>query len=121
MARTENLPLYKKTFELLLEVHKLFPNFDKKYKYTLGSDTIKSIKDSLLLVVKTNNTEDKKILIEELLMSLQQVQINIRLLNNLNIIKTSTYFRLSELIIELFKQTEGWKKYVHQNQAIAVA
>lgn len=121
MARTDNLPVYKKTFELLLELHKLFPNFDRKYKFTLGSDCITSVKNSLLLIVKVNNSKNKKEIINDLLLSLQESQINIRLLKNLNIIKNKSYFFLSEMLVESLKQVEGWKKHIHQNQATLVA
>jgi hypothetical protein len=121
MARTDNLPVYKKTFELLLELHKIFPSFDRKYKFTLGSDCVLSVKNSLLLVVKVNNAKDKRELVNELLLSLHESQVNIRLLKNLNIIKNKSYFFLSEILVECLKQVEGWKKQIHQNQATLVA
>jgi hypothetical protein len=46
MAQHEHLPLYKQTFNLLVEFHKLIPNFPKKYKFELGSQIIKDLTNS---------------------------------------------------------------------------
>ena len=101
MARTDNLPIYKKTFDLLLEMHKLYAGFDKKYKYGLGSDCVNTIKKALLLIVRINSVKNKLNFLEELLFVFHEIQINIRLLKSLNVLKNNTYFSLSENIIGL--------------------
>jgi hypothetical protein len=115
MARCDHLPVYKKTFELLLELHKLYPNFDRKYKFGLCSDLLVCVKNSLLLIVRVNNQTQKLDLLQELLFCFEEIQIQIRLLKCLNIIKKSSYFNLSEMLINIVKQCEGWRSYVVNN------
>lgn len=47
MGRYEHLPIYKQSFNLLVELHKLVPTFPKKYKFSLGSSIIEDLNSIL--------------------------------------------------------------------------
>ena len=121
MAKYENLEIYKSAYDFVLELHKLYPNFNRKYKYSLCDKLINDATDVVVLIVEINNKREKEGEFEGLILKLERIQIQIRLLKSLNVIKTNTYLYLSKLLISIKKQLGGWKKYVHQNQVTVVA
>ena len=110
MGRYEHLPIYKQSFNLLVELHKLVPTFPKKYKFSLGSSIIEDLTQSIVLIIQINSTVDNKSLFVNLILILETIKIKIRIMKNLGIISTKLYFNLSEKLISLLKQAEGWKK-----------
>jgi hypothetical protein len=110
MAQFEHLPLYRQTFSFLVEFHKLVPDFPKKYKFELGSIIIKDLTKSCLLIIEINSSQNKNKLLKDLILILEKVKIQIRILKCLDIISKNLYFNLSEKLIQLLKQCEGWRK-----------
>jgi hypothetical protein len=110
MAQYEHLPLYKQTFNLLVEFHKLIPNFPKKYKFELGSQIIKDLTNSTIMIIQINSSLEKKELLTKLIIILEKIKLQIRILKALEVLSRNLYFNLSEKILSILKQCEGWKK-----------
>ena len=55
MAKYEYLPLYKQSYSLLLEFHKLVPTFPKKYKFSLGGGVITDLTQGVILIIQINS------------------------------------------------------------------
>jgi hypothetical protein len=59
MALYYDLPVYKATYDLLLEIFKFTKDFGKEYKYTVGENLKKQTIDLLTLIYRANSREDK--------------------------------------------------------------
>ncbi len=113
MSRFEHLPIYKQAYSLLVEFHNLVPNFPRKYKFEIGSKIINDLTESILIIIEINSKINKKELIEKLILIFEKVLLQIRIIKSLEIISKELYFNLSDKIIQLLKQSEGWKKNVN--------
>lgn len=110
MAQFEHLPIYKQAYSLLVEFHKLVPTFPKKYKYTLGSEIIQDLTKGIILIIQTNSKKDKNEMFEEMILLFEKVKLQIRILKSLDVLSKNLYFNLSDKIISILKQCEGWKR-----------
>ena len=110
MAQFEHLPIYKQSYNLLVEFHKLLPNFPKKYKFTIGSEIINDLTKGIVMIIQINRRKEKSDLLEDLILLFEKVKLQIRLLKGLEVISKELYFNLSDKIIQILKQCEGWKK-----------
>jgi hypothetical protein len=111
-AQFEHLPLYKQTFNLLVEFHKLISIFPKKYKFAIGVPIINDLTNSIIMIIEVNNKKEKIEKLNELILLFEKIKLQIRLLKSLEIISKQLYFNLSDKIIQILKQCEGWKKNV---------
>lgn len=112
MAQFEHLPIYRQSFNLLVEFHKLLPNFPKKYKFTIGSEIINDLTKGIVMIIQTNRKNEKSYLLEDLILLFEKVKLQIRLLKSLEVISKELYFNLSDKIIQILKQCERWRKQV---------
>jgi hypothetical protein len=60
MALNNELPVYKATYDLLLEIFKFTKEFGKEYKYTVGENLKKQTIDLLTLIYRANSRKDNK-------------------------------------------------------------
>lgn len=78
MARYEHLPIYKRTFHLLLYFEKIIGKFSRYNKYTLGTDIRDTTRSFLKLIVRANSTRDKRPVLEEIRTQLKELMILLR-------------------------------------------
>ena len=60
MARHEHIPIFQKTYALVLVVYKATENFKKSYKYTLGEKLKITVHELLDLIMKANSLPDNE-------------------------------------------------------------
>jgi hypothetical protein len=59
MALYYELPIYKDTYQLVMQVFRLTRNFSREYKYTIGQDIKKDSMEMVRHIFKANSTKDK--------------------------------------------------------------
>ena len=115
MAQYSHLPIYNKAFTILLELYQRTPKFGKQYKYLLGGEMLKNSINIIKLIIKANGERDKKertIMIENICLIAEVLIIHLRIANELKQLGgQKSYLYLSEMVVDLSKQAEGWKKY----------
>lgn len=119
MAQYSHLSIYNKAFQILREFYIRVPMFGKQYKYFLGGKLIENAVDIIKIIIKANNERDKEIrlaLLENLCLTIEMLLTHLRIANELKQLGgKSSYLYLMEMIVDVSKQAEGWKKYVPQN------
>ena len=60
MAKYDELPVYKASYDLLLEIFRFTKEFSKEYKYTVGESLKKETLDLITLIYRANSKTDKK-------------------------------------------------------------
>ena len=109
MALTEQLPVYRDVYKLILLVFQYTKEFPREYKYTLGQDMKR---DSITLVrsiYRANRSTEKKVWLEEFLDNYEILKLEIRLAVDLHLITIKHLAEMSELMESIGKQVTAWK------------
>ena len=111
MPNHSNLPVYRASYDFLLDVFRCVKNLNREYKYTVG-ETLKKETVSLLLVIfRANGTFDKRaVYILNALEHLETDRILIRILRDLGQLEMSRFVDLSKKIEIVHRQLAGWLK-----------
>jgi len=119
MAQYSHLPIYNKAFAILREFYIRVPQFGKQYKYFLGEELIKNSVEIIRLIIKANSErskEKRQEQMEDLCLNIETLIVNLRIANELKQLGgQKSYLFLLEMIVDLSKQAEGWKKYIPQD------
>lgn len=112
MAIYDNLPVFKATYDLLLQVVKLSVNIRRDARYTLGESLKKEILNLCIRIYRANLTDDKAPLIEEARENLVPIKLMIRLLHDTQQLSTKQYAMLCEHLDVISRQLSAWQKYL---------
>ena len=59
MATYYNLPVYKQSYDLLLEIFQLTKEFNREYKYTIGEELKNETIAMIINIYRANSSEDR--------------------------------------------------------------
>jgi len=111
MTTYYNLPVYKKSYDLLLEIFKLTKDFTREYKYTIGEELKKETTAMIINIYRANRSTDKVGYITNARENIEVIRLLIRLLKDLKQIQVAKIARLNLAIEDLSKQLTGWVNY----------
>jgi len=113
MTTYDNLPLYKTSYDLLLQVFETVKNFEKQYKYTLWDKIKNEIVDLIANIYRANSSFDERLKnIKKAREQVEVLKLYIRLCRDLRILSISKFADLSINIESLSKQLFSWEKSV---------
>ena len=115
MAMYDTLPVFKKGYDLLIEIYKMTSGLSREYKYTLGEKLKNETLELLLLIYKANLSRGKEVHIDKCRENTEVVRLLIRLLYDLRQISIKRMIALNILIENVSKQLSGWKKSVSKD------
>lgn len=110
MAIYTNLPIYRSSYSLLLEVSRIMPNMPREGRYTIGQDLRHKLMDIIIAVYRANRTRSKVHIIRQMRESLLEVQVYIRLLCDMKHISEKQYLMLAEHTAGISRQMTAWEK-----------
>jgi hypothetical protein len=108
MAQYQHLPIYKKTYDVLLRVMTATNDFPREYKYTLGQKIKDELIELVVTIYRANSSKDKIYHIQLILERIQAIQLMIRLCHDMRIMSRGNYVALAEMTDSLGKQAQGW-------------
>ncbi|HIS35766.1 TPA: four helix bundle protein [Candidatus Scatousia excrementigallinarum] len=108
MAQYEHLPIYKTTYDLLIELMHVTKDFPREFKYSIGEKIQINIVELLVEIYKANSARDKKIFIEALLEKVQFLNLFLRIAFDLKLIPINRYSSFIEKTSSIAKQANGW-------------
>lgn len=106
----DNLPVYKATYDLLLQIFQLNKNFQRDYRYTLGENVKNELIQLLVCIYKANSTQQKSPVLEQAREHVVVIKLQIRLLSDLKQISIKQYASAAEKIESISKQLAAWHK-----------
>ena len=112
MAIYDNLPVFKATYDLLLQVVKLSVNIRRDARYTLGESLKKEILGLCICIYRANLTAEKGPLIEQAREALVPIKLLIRLLHDTQQLSTKQYAMLCDHLDTISRQLSAWQKYL---------
>jgi len=111
MARSEHLPIYKRTYDLCLYFEQIVRNFSRYHKYSLGQDLREGARRTLRLVVRGNARRDKVPVLLEVREELEELKVLLRLCHDAKAFPNFNSFEHAiAQVVEIAKQNEGWLK-----------
>ena len=110
-TRYENLPVYKKAFDLAIHFEAVVRGFDRYNKFHIGSELCSLSRRILILVAKANYKIDRKTCLVEAIDKLEEMKIIVRLCKEIKAFRSFKSFEFaSRSVIEVAKQCEGWMR-----------
>lgn len=110
MAIYTNLPVYKASYRLLLDVSRIMRHVSRDNRYTIGQETRRRIMDIIVMIYRANRTRQKAHVIAGMREALLEVQVCIRLLCDMRDISEGQYAALAEQTASMSKQMAAWEK-----------
>lgn len=117
MAIYSDLPLYKASYDLTLEMFKLVKDFEREYKYTIGEDLKNKTIDLVALIYRANTIRDKLEVIVSAREKLEVIRLLVRLTKDLKQISIKKFVLISKSIEVVSRQLVGWSKSLNANPA----
>jgi len=109
MAYYENLPIYKKAFELIVCIENAVRNFSRYHKYSIGTDMRHLSRNLVLLIIKANSQRNKVCLLTELRDRSEEMKTIIMVGKEIKAFNSFKQFAYAaNLAVEISRQSEGW-------------
>ena len=110
MAIYDQLPVYKVSYDFLVEIFKFTKNFSQEYKYTIGESLKKETIELITNIYRANRSESKKALLQSARENLEVVRLYLRLVKDLKQINLERFISLNEKVESVSKQLAAWQK-----------
>jgi len=110
MGKYDELPVYKASYDLLVEIFRFTKNFIREYKYTVGESLKKETLELITLIYRANSRRDKFAVIQEARERIEVIRLFVRLLKDLQQISLKKFVNVNKQIENVSKQLTGWQK-----------
>lgn len=108
MAQYHHLPIYKTTYDLLLELMHSTKDFPREFKFSLGEKIQLHIVDLLVDIYRANSAKDKKEFILSIQEHVQFLNLFLRISFDLRILPQARYCAFIEKTSSIAKQSQEW-------------
>lgn len=109
MALSEDLPIFRSSYDLLEKVIDLSKDLPRMLRYTVGERMIDQNLSMLSQVYRANLSTDKRLAITELLVSQRTLLMLLRVVYRQKAISSGRYAELLKLLDAIGKQATAWK------------
>ena len=110
MGNYSELPVYKATYDLLLEMFVFTKDFHKEYKYTVGESLKNETIELITLIYRANSRSDKVSVIQEAREHIEVIRLLVRLMKDMHQISLKRFVAVNQKIEIVSKQLAGWQK-----------
>ena len=111
MALFNNLPVYKASYDLLVEIFKFTEKFSREYKFTLGERLKNETLDMISNIFRANTAIKKFDLLQNARENIEIIRLYMRLLKDLKQVGLNKFVDINERIEDVSKQLTAWQKY----------
>ena len=111
------LPVYKVSYELLLDSFSLIKEIAREYKYTIGEKLKNELTDLLMNVYRANKVRSDSMKlkkIEAAIENIEVIRLLFRLLKDLHEISIDDHVKVSRKIENVRRQLNGWEKFLRK-------
>ena len=111
MAQYQHLPIYKVTYELLLQITRITKEFPRDYKHSLAAKLREEAVDLVVFIYKANSIRaDRARNVCAILERLQVIELLVRLCKDLRLMSIKQFSETVALTDSLGRQAQGWLK-----------
>ncbi|MBS5524302.1 MAG: four helix bundle protein [Alistipes sp.] len=112
MAIYDNLPVFKQSYDLLLQILKLSSNLQRDFRYTVGETLKKDLLGLCVCIYRANGSAGKIPHIGEARERMVSIKLLMRVLHDTKQISTKQFALACEKMESISKQLAAWQKYV---------
>jgi len=110
MATYNHLPVYKASYDLLVELFRFTKDFTREYKYTIGQSIKEETIEMITNIYRANSSYSKAVIIQKARENVEVIRLFLRLLKDLKHINIKKFVWLNEKIESVSKQLSAWQK-----------
>ena len=121
MALCYDLPVYRETYKLLLEIFVVTREFTREYKYSIGQDMKHDALELLRGIYRANKAKEKQDDLEKTLENFEILKLEIRLCSDLKILSLNKQAALAVSTESIGKQLTAWNNANKNKQNIKEA
>ncbi len=110
MARSETLPIYVDTYNLVKTVFGCTVKFSREHKFVLGAQLNEHVLDLCCLVMKAHHAQNRLPVLDDFLCLMEKVRLELRLSVDFYLM---TYKQFADLALQtekIEKQAIAWQK-----------
>jgi len=115
MALYLELPVFKKSYDLLLELFRIYNDLPKSVKYTFGEKLQQEIIALVIDIYKANSRPDKIPSITVARERVEVIRLLVRILFDIKIIGIKRMVMVNTMIEEVSKQLAGWQRHCEKS------
>ncbi len=119
MASFNSLPVYGASYRLAVEATDMAARLDRNYRYSLGEDIRVGAKKALLSITLAGKGEKRFENVVLARHSMVDVQLCLRLLNDLKVLPDKRYMYFLETTEDIIKQLSNWERSEKQRKVAA--
>ena len=108
MALYDQLPVYKASYDLLLELYQVSKNMERDYKFTLGENIKNESTALILLIYKANASFDKVELLTQAKEKVEVIRLLLRIYKDLKQLSAPQFVKVSDQLESISKQINAW-------------
>ena len=108
MVIYNHLPVYKASYDLLVDIFEVTRHFTREYKYTLGESIKKEAIEMITNIYRANSSYDKRDKIQVARENIEVIRLYFRLMRDLGQISLKSFVEVNEKIEMVSKQLTGW-------------
>ena len=110
MAKYDELPVYKASYELLLEIFRFTREFKREFKFTVGESLKKETLELITLIYRANSKTDKRETLQAAREKIEVIRLFVRLMKDLKQISLDQFVQVNKRVESVSKQLTGWQK-----------
>ncbi len=110
MSRSDKLPIYIATYQLIRDIHQYSSKFSREHKYTLGNTLNETALELCALISQANHHDDKSVYLETFMFQLEKTRVCLRLCADLNLISCRAQAYLAQTMETITTQATAWSK-----------
>lgn len=114
MARYDELPVYKASYDLLLEIFRFTREFNREFKYTVGESLKKETLELITLIYRANSKTDKWETLQSAREKIEVIRLFVRLMKDLKQISLERFVQVNKQVENVSRQLTGWQKSVNK-------
>ena len=109
MATYDNLPVYKKSYDMLLELFQTANNFSREYRFTIGEQIKNETLEMMIFIYKANKSfESRKDMIGKAQEKIETIRVLLRMLKDLKQMSLKKFVSVNEKVESVSKQLTFW-------------
>lgn len=112
MAIYDNLPVFKDTYDLLLQIIRMSMNLQRDFRYTIGERLKIEIMDLCIYIYKANGSYEKQEFIKQARERMVVIKLQVRVLHDVKQISVKQFAMLADKMESISKQLASWEKYL---------
>ncbi len=109
MVLYNELPVYRDTYSLMVEVYQVTNKFSHEYKYSLGQDMKRDVLSLFRNLYRANRSIVKQEHLDAFLSDFELLKVEMRLCVDLKLLPVKRMARMSMLTDGIGKQVTAWR------------